>query len=53
MDGCNSKGEKQSMQKSMIRVVLVAVLLMAGNAVQAHAASVPNPVPALPPVACN
>jgi hypothetical protein len=45
--------EKTSMQKNMIRVVLVMALMLAGNAIQAHAANTPMPTPQLPPVACN
>ena len=41
------------MQKSMIRVVLVVALMLAGNVMQAHAATLPAPTPTLPPVSCK
>jgi hypothetical protein len=41
------------MRKNVIRTMLAMVLLVAGSAVQAHAALTPAPTPQLPPVTFN
>jgi hypothetical protein len=41
------------MRKNAIRLLILATLLIAGGAIQLHAASVPAPTPHLPPIVCN
>jgi hypothetical protein len=45
--------KEKTMRKSVKRMTLAMVLMVAGSAMQVHATTLPAPVPPLPPIACN